>query len=199
MTIETITFQIPEHIARGLASGEFKLFGGVVRDGGGHVVKMLEPVARGAADAARRNPRIAVAAVAVAVVAGAAIFVAKRTTKKARLTRQLETIDEQLQGAQGIGVELTREQLTALLVAIDDFLRLAAQPGFKDVKLTVEPARVHDLILLAEALQSFSQDLARRLPIAQPVPELPALGDNAIVPTLALISEQLAYQQRHWS
>lgn len=80
--IQQVAFEIPPAIAAGIARGEYRQFGGVVRDSAGHIVKHLKVVdidkdanqvkqlAKQAVGLAKKNPK---AAIGVAVVAGAAV------------------------------------------------------------------------------------------------------------------------------
>lgn len=95
--IQQVAFEIPLDIAEGIASGKYRQFGGIVRDGAGHIVKHLKPVelaenanqakqlAQQAIDLAKKNPKAAIGAAAVAgvaVVGGAAYGVVKHIKGK---------------------------------------------------------------------------------------------------------------------
>lgn len=95
--IQHVAFEIPLDIAEGIASGKYRQFGGIVRDGAGHIVKHLKPVelvenasqakrlAQQAIDLAKKNPKAAIGAAAVAgvaVVGGAAYGVVKKIKGK---------------------------------------------------------------------------------------------------------------------
>ena len=95
--IRQVAFEIPLDIAEGIASGKYRQFGGIVRDGAGHIVKHLKPVelvenanqakqlAQQAIDLAKKNPKAAIGAAAVAgvaVVGGAAYGVVKHIKGK---------------------------------------------------------------------------------------------------------------------
>lgn len=95
--IRQVAFEIPLDIAEGIASGKYRQFGGIVRDGAGHIVKHLKPVelvenanqakqlAQQAIDLAKKNPKAAIGAAAVAGVAlvgGAAYGVVKHIKGK---------------------------------------------------------------------------------------------------------------------
>lgn len=79
--IQQVAFEVPAEIAVGLASGKYVQWGGVVRDGAGHIVKHLKPadvqngankalqIADQAAQLAKQNKKVAIAALAVAGVA----------------------------------------------------------------------------------------------------------------------------------
>ena len=96
--IQQVAFEIPAAIAAGIARGEYRQFGGVVRDGAGHIVKHLKPVelaesanqakqlAQQAIDLAKKNPKAAIGAVAVAGVAvvGGAAYGAVRSIRGER-------------------------------------------------------------------------------------------------------------------
>ena len=95
--IQQVAFEIPLDIAEGIASGKYRQFGGIVRDGAGHIVKHLKPVelaenanqakqlAQQAIDLAKKNPKAAIgaaAAASVVVVGGAAYGVVKHIRGK---------------------------------------------------------------------------------------------------------------------
>lgn len=79
--IQQVAFEVPAEIALGLATGKYVQWGGVVRDGAGHIVKHLKPadvqngankalqIADQAAQLAKQNRKVAIAALAVAGVA----------------------------------------------------------------------------------------------------------------------------------
>lgn len=79
--IQQVAFEVPAEIALGLAAGKYVQWGGVVRDGAGHIVKHLKPadvqngankalqLADQAVQLAKQNKKVAIAALAVAGVA----------------------------------------------------------------------------------------------------------------------------------
>lgn len=79
--IQQVAFEVPAEIALGLATGKYVQWGGVVRDGAGHIVKHLKPadvqngankalqIADQVAQLAKQNKKVAIAALAVAGVA----------------------------------------------------------------------------------------------------------------------------------
>lgn len=79
--IQQVTFEVPAEIAVGLATGKYVQWGGVVRDGAGHIVRHLKPadvqngankalrIADQAVQLAKQNKKVAIAALAVAGVA----------------------------------------------------------------------------------------------------------------------------------
>ncbi|MGN8751201.1 hypothetical protein [Collinsella sp. HCP3S3_D1] len=79
--IQQVAFEVPADIAVGLATGKYVQWGGVVRDGAGHIVRHLKPadvqngankalrIADQAVQLAKQNKKVAIAALAVAGVA----------------------------------------------------------------------------------------------------------------------------------
>ncbi len=79
--IQQVAFEVPAEIAVGLATGKYVQWGGVVRDGAGHIVRHLKPadvqngankalrIAEQAVQLAKQNKKVTVAALAVAGVA----------------------------------------------------------------------------------------------------------------------------------
>lgn len=79
--IQQVAFEVPTEIALGLATGKYVQWGGVVRDGAGHIVKHLKPadvqngankalqIADQAAQLVKQNKKVAIAALVVAGVA----------------------------------------------------------------------------------------------------------------------------------
>ena len=79
--IQQVAFEVPAEIGVGLASGKYVQWGGVVRDGAGHIVRHLKPadvqngankalrIANQAVQLAKQNKKVAIAALAVAGVA----------------------------------------------------------------------------------------------------------------------------------
>ena len=79
--IQQVAFEVPAEIAVGLATGKYVQWGGVVRDGAGHIVRHLKPadvqngankalrIAVQAVQLAKQNKKVAIAALAVAGVA----------------------------------------------------------------------------------------------------------------------------------
>lgn len=194
-----ITFKVSEEIARGLADGRYRLFGAVVRDNSGRVVKMLQPILT-QSTRATRMPRIAIAAVAVAAVAGGAIYLGSRLTRKARLTRQLAKVDRAIQPILvEHRTELTRDDLCRIRTSIDAFLRATDDSAYHGVSLTLPDDAKRTLIAFAEALQSFSVEVQAIGHLTEPVPELPLTPVALeLVPILKSIHAQLAYQDRNW-
>lgn len=134
--IQQVAFEIPPAIAAGIARGEYRQFGGVVRDGAGHIAKHLKPVelaesanqakqlAQQATDFAKRNPKAAIGAAAVAgvaVVGGAAYGAARRIRGKrereARMAAFNVAFSEYLACLSDEGP--TVEKIDALEAAID--------------------------------------------------------------------------------
>lgn len=76
-------FDASAEILRGLADGSFRLGGRVVRDGAGRIVGHLDEVPREVQNVVMRHPRVAVAAVAVAVV-GAAVWGGREVVARKR-------------------------------------------------------------------------------------------------------------------
>lgn len=78
--IQQVAFEVPAEIAVGLAAGKYVQWGGVVRDGAGHIVRHLKPadvqnganktlrIADQAVQLAKQNKKVAIAALAVAGV-----------------------------------------------------------------------------------------------------------------------------------
>ena len=137
--IQQVAFEIPPAIAAGIARGEYRQFGGVVRDGAGHIVKHLKAVdiekdavqakqlMQQAVGLAKKNPKAAIGAAAeagVAVVGGAAYGVVKhikgkkeREEREARMAAFNVAFNEYLAC---LGDEdLTVEKVDELEVAID--------------------------------------------------------------------------------
>lgn len=79
--IQQVAFEVPAEIAAGLATGKYVQWGGVVRDGAGHIVRHLKSadvqngankalrIADQAVQLAKQNKKVAIAALAVAGVA----------------------------------------------------------------------------------------------------------------------------------
>jgi len=195
MPTTTVKFRIPPDIA-GQIGGRYHLFGGVVRDNAGRVVRMLEPMARDAGQAARKDLRVAVVALAVAAVAGGSVYLYTRLNKRARLARKLEQVDEAL--APGMrNAELTKEDLATLRNAIADFLNVATSATYRDVRLSVPQVELQKLRTLAAALAEFSAGL-RSTKDDDPAP--PALPDESsdLLSLLASVRDQVEYQTRRW-
>lgn len=134
--IQQVAFEIPPAIAAGIARGEYRQFGGVVRDAAGHIVKHLKVVdidrdadqakqlAQQAIALAKKNPKAAIGAAAVAVVGGAAYGVVKhikgkkeREEHEARMAAFNIAFNEYLEC---LGDEdLTVEKIDELEAAID--------------------------------------------------------------------------------
>ena len=200
MATTTITFHVPQEIARGLASGRYQLFGGVVRNNAGRLVKMLDPVSRSASRFAKGNPKLAAVALAVVIAASGAILVSNRLSKRARLGRRLAAIDAAFKSVvrNRPSLELTRDDLRELKTSIEDFLQLTNSPAYREVKLAVHESERQILLEFADALRSFSAKLVSASPQQEPVPELPPATSPELVPIVDAIWRQLDYQQRHW-
>jgi hypothetical protein len=199
MPLLDVTLQLSEEIACGLAAGRYQLFGSVVRDNAGRVVTMLEPALKQSARAARSNPKIALAALAVAGVAGAVVFVGSRCTRKARLTRELAKVDQTIQATlTEHPKELTCDDLRTIRASIDDFLTFTDHPHYEAVSLEVSPDARRMLAAFAEALRSFSSRLNALGDQKEPVPELKVAPDTSLLPLLSAMRAQLDYQERNW-
>ena len=199
MPLVDMTLKLSEEIAVGLADGRYELFGSVLRDNSGRVVKMLKPVVRHSALAARSNPKLALAAIAAGAVAGAAIYVGSRFTRKARLARRLANVDFAIKSAVSEhATELTRDDLYRIRDSINEFLELADSESYPDATVVLTDDARRLLLGFAEALRSFSAELNRLSASSEPAPNL-AVGDNTeLVPLLKVICGQLDYQERNW-
>lgn len=137
--IQQVAFEIPPAIEAGIARGEYRQFGGVIRDGAGHIVKHLKvadvqndasqakQLVRQAIGLVKENPKAAIgvaAAAGVAVVGGAAYGVIKhirgkreREEYEARMAAFNDAFGEYLAclGDESLSVE----KIDALEVAID--------------------------------------------------------------------------------
>lgn len=199
MPLLDITVKLSEEIACGLADGRYQLFGSVVRDNAGRVVTMLEPLVRRSARAARSNPKVAIAALAVAGAAGAVIYVGSRFTRKSRLTRELAKVDRAIQATlTEHPTELTRDDLRAIRASVDDFLKFTENQQYEGVMLDVSTDARRMLVAFAEALRSFSSRLRELGCQKEPVPELKRIEDGKLLPLLNAIRLQLDYQERNW-
>lgn len=199
MPLLDVTLKLSEEIACGLADGRYQLFGSVVRDNAGRVVTMLEPVVRRSARAARSNPKVAIAALAVAGAAGAAVYVGSRFTRKARLTRELAKVDRTIQATlTEHPAELTRDDLRTIRASIDNFLAFTENQQYGEVALDVSAEARRMLVAFAEALRSFSSRLNALGHQKEPVPELRVAPDTSLLPLLSAMRTQLDYQERNW-
>lgn len=121
---------------------------------------MLEPIVRRSARAGRSNPKIAIAALAVASAAGAAFYVSSRFTRKGRLARELAKVDRTIQKTlTEHPTELTRDDLAAIRGSIDDFLTFTENHEYEGVTLDISTDARRMLVDFAEALRSFSNRL----------------------------------------
>lgn len=102
MSIEQVAFAIPARIKAGLATGELFRYGGVVRDGAGHIVMHLKEVPTPQFDKALASTRafakankitLIVGTVATAAIGGTAIAVS--TMKRMKINKA----DRQFQAA----------------------------------------------------------------------------------------------------
>lgn len=102
MSIEQVAFAIPARIEAGLATGELVRYGGVVRDGAGHIVMHLKEVPTPQFDKALASARafakankttLIVGTVATAAIGGTAIAVS--TMKRMKINKA----DRQFQAA----------------------------------------------------------------------------------------------------
>ncbi|HEX5445731.1 MAG TPA: hypothetical protein VFW87_18025 [Pirellulales bacterium] len=199
MPLVDVTLKLSEEIACGLVDGRYQLFGSVVRDNAGRVVTMLEPVVRRSARAARSNPKVALAAVAVAGAAGAAVYVGSRFTRKARLTRELAKVDRTIQKTLTEHPrELTRDDLMTIRGSIDHFLTVSENQQYDGVILEVSADARRMLVAFTEALQSFSSRMNKLGHQTEPVPELKLAPDTGLLSILEAMRTQLDYQARNW-
>lgn len=199
MPLVDMTLKLSNEIAVGLADGRYELFGSVLRDNSGRVVKMLKPAVRHSTRAARSNPKLAVAAIAVGAVAGAAIYVRSRFTRKARLARRLAKVDFAIKSAVAEhAAELTRDDLHRIRDSIDEFLQLADGESYPNAAVVLTDDAKRLLVGFAEALRSFSVELNRLSWSAEAAPSLPVCGNTELVPLLKAIRGQLDYQERNW-
>lgn len=200
-TTPPTTFDLPKEIAAGLVSGKYRLFGGVVRDQAGHVVKMLDPVSGRLSRLAKVNPKLTITAGVVGALIGVGSAMAwTRFNKKARLGRQLAAVDSALKAtiAKRPSLEFTRDDLQELQARIGEFLHLTSSEEYRTVRLTIDESARKNLIAFAEALRLFSTELASEALLQEPVPELPSGTSHDPLPLVDAIWRQLEYQQRHW-
>lgn len=171
----------------------------MIRDGGGRIVRILEPVARSLARSGRSNRQLVVvaAAVGIGLAAMGALHAHKRLNRKARLARKLARIDRALSAAiRGKeDAELTRSDLDRLRRRIDEVLSM---PGIESATPALPENDARRLLDLAEALRQFSETLRRLSRGAEPVPELPAEPAPTLTAVARALRDQLGYQQRNW-
>lgn len=197
MNTTTVTFRVPSDISRGLAAGQYHLFGGVVRDNAGRVVNMLDPIARNAGEAAKRNPKGALIAVATLVVVGGGIMLYKGMTRRARLLKPLELVDEKVRNRfSSETVTMKREELLSIRSLLSRFLDLTNDSRFRSIELRVSPEQLNGLRSFAEILTTVSKQIRENADSAEAIPE-GEMPDN-LVDLVQYMTRQIDYQNRNW-
>ncbi len=198
MAAATITFRIPTDIATRLGA-DCSLFGGMMRDSGGLIVKTLDLVARNLRRAARSNRRLVVVAavVGIGLAPVGALYAHRRLSGSARLARKLARIDEALSATirRKHDTELTRRDLDRLRRNLDDILSM---PGLEAATPRLKEADADPLLGFAEALRQFSERLRGLGHVVEPVPDLPSERAPQLTAVARALRDQLEYQQRHW-
>lgn len=159
--IQQVAFEVPAEIAVGLASGKYVQWGGVVRDGAGHIVRHLKPadvqngankalrIANQAVQLAKQNKKDAIAALAVAGVAavGGGVYAGvtrvrhskEDAMRKKRMADFSSAFSEYLK-ALGEG-ELTIETIDRLEDAI-----AALNDGKEDFTVEIQGEQFEDIV-----------------------------------------------------
>lgn len=159
--IQQVAFEVPAEIAVGLASGKYVQWGGVVRDGAGHIVRHLKPadvqngankalrIANQAVQLAKQNKKVAIAALAVAGVAavGGGVYAGvtrvrhskEDAMRKKRMADFSSAFSEYLK-ALGEG-ELTIETIDRLEDAI-----AAPNDGKEDFTVEIQGEQFEDIV-----------------------------------------------------
>lgn len=102
MSIEQVAFEIPERIEAGLATGELVRYGGVVRDGAGHIVMHLKEIPTPQFDKALASARAFAKANKTTLIVGTAATFAIGGTAiavTAMKRMKIDKADKQLQAA----------------------------------------------------------------------------------------------------
>lgn len=159
--IQQVAFEVPAEIGVGLASGKYVQWGGVVRDGAGHIVRHLKPadvqngankalrIANQAVQLAKQNKKVAIAALAVAGVAavGGGVYAGvtrvrhskEDAMRKKRMADFSSAFSEYLK-ALGEG-ELTIETIDRLEDAI-----AALNDGKEDFTVEIQGEQFEDIV-----------------------------------------------------
>ncbi|MCA9935616.1 MAG: hypothetical protein H6662_16225 [Ardenticatenaceae bacterium] len=205
MDAKSMQFYIPDDITAGIMTEQYKLYGPVVRDTGGKIVKHLEPIAMEAEKLARNNKNVVIAlgAITLGAIAVAAIGVTVwglSGKKKEQVEAQLQRVDEAFRTAiiNGASAPMGQEQLEELYVEVNDFLVLTKEPEYSNVKLMLSDEYRQLLLDFTEALRKFNLQLVNGdAPKVEP-PELIRPLSNEATAILGAMAPQLEYVVQQW-
>lgn len=206
MTTTSMQFHIPDDITAGLMTEQYKLYGPVVRDTGGKIVKHLKPIAKEAEKLARNNRNVAIAIAAsaiatsvIATVVGVAVWEFSGRKKK-QVEAQLQCFDKAFRMAvvNSVSATLGQEQLEEIYVAANDFLIFSKEPEYRNVKLMLSDEYGQLLLDFTEALRKFNLQLANDTDSKVEPPELIRPLSNEATAILSAMTPQLEYAAQQW-
>jgi hypothetical protein len=211
------TFGIPDWIALGLAAGELKIFGGVVRNAAGQIVLhlkdagMAEEAARAAAKAAKNAVQgssgkgkwivIGVAAVAVVGATAAAIYQYRKPKPAADVglaDQVIDLINEFQQSALQYGRELqsrqlSRTTLSGLRIAVERLHETLDEVDQTNLSVLQARAQIENIRAFCEMVSNLTSELMAKNGSEEDLPPLP--HSNNLIPYLQHISLLLDRQE----
>lgn len=134
-TLLNISFEVPTWVKQGVDTGEYRIFGGVVRDSMGQIVWHLKEVGtQNLKKVNKNNLPIIIGVVTVLAVVGGSYCLYKKlkSRKEKRLNQQLNAIDENVKNYfSGNFATLTRADIENL---IDSLKAVLNNPTFDHIK-----------------------------------------------------------------
>jgi len=164
-----VEFEMPDWIKKGMISGKFNIFGGVVRDNEGKIVHMLKE-GQPRNQPPIKNPLILLA---VTIAAGAlAYYSYKRFSKRGRVLSKLEETEKAISSYlfKANEKELNIEDVKNLSSALNAFQAILEQDKYKDVKIYLSQENYNKLMEFLNSVMKFNSDIVKANSIGMKLP-----------------------------
>lgn len=189
MAFIQVQFEVPLWVQQGVASGEYNIFGGVVRDLNGQIVHHL----KNAVDLPKKaKGKVIVVAIAAALAAGICYALYKFLNKKQRLANQLENFDDYLQLylQEATSKELSINTIKKLHSTCEQIINMHDDHKKIGNIEVVNKSRIKEITI---AIRDYTEKLSESNSIDKKIPEL--ANDDSIVGRIIDIRDLLQLQR----
>jgi hypothetical protein len=189
-----ILLEVPNWVETGVSKGQLEIFGGVVRNNQGQIVCMLkETIEKGSKYG---KGRIAIIAIAGAVVAGTGYLAYKKFSKKGKAINQLQVIDKAALNYATKAKEgnLNIKDLEKFSNELVKFIGLMSQDKYKDVEIVVDEQTIKKLEELYFVIYNFNKSVCEIEPSSRPTLPEPVKHDD-LLEIIAGINTQIKFQE----
>lgn len=184
-----VLFDVPKWIAAGIRTGRLRLFGGVVRNNAGHVVRMLK---EGSKTARFGGSTGAAGLVLAAAALGYGIY--RRFGSKAKVLDALEAVERAMltYASAAQAQRLTVDHIRGLASELQNLMTTMASPEFRDANFALDAEAANKLREFYASLRTFNVRLRGQGSQGLEVPQLVATPD--LRELAHSINEQLIFQ-----